>query len=94
MRMVTGNPSIALKMPRKSARCIGSSFFRASAAVLLVVGEDHGAHVRQTIFREEHVLGAAQADAFCSECACLDGVARNVGIGANLQLADADPPRS
>ena len=43
--------------------------------------------MRQTIFGEEHVLGAAQADAFGAELPRRFGIARNVGIGAHAELA-------
>ena len=64
--MVTGRPSIASKMPSKSERCSFSS--SASAALLLgsVVGEDEPLHERQAV-AEEHVLGAAEADALGAE---------------------------
>ena len=90
--MVTGNPSMALKMPTKSARCMGSSFLQRAAAVLLVVRQNHRAHVRQTIFGEEHVLGAAESDAFGAERTRLHGIARNVGVGANAHAAEAGRP--
>ena len=47
-------------------------------------------HVRQPVRGEEHVLGAAQADALGAERARLLGVARNVGVGAHLEPAAAD----
>ena len=71
---------------------MGSSFFSASAAILLVVGHDHGAHVRQAVLGEEHVLGAAQADAFGAE-----GVAalasRGMSALARTPSGDRDRPR-
>ena len=88
VRMVTGNPSMARKTPTKSAALHGQQFLQRGAAVFLVVGENHGAHVRQAVLGEEHVLGAAQADAFGAERARLDGIARNVGIGANPHAAE------
>ena len=66
----------------------GQQLAQRRAAVLLVVGQDHGAHVRQTVFGEEHVLGAAQSDAFGAERARLQGVARDVGVGANAHAAE------
>ena len=44
------------------------------------------------VLGEEHVLGAAEADALCAEEACLPGVARNVGVGADFQPADGVDP--
>ena len=57
------------------------------AAGLLVVGEDHLAHGADAALVEEHVLGAAQADAFRPEPHGDAGVVGRVGIGANLELA-------
>ena len=41
---------------------------------------------------EEHVLGAAQADALGAELAGLGGVRRGVGVGADLERADLVGP--
>ncbi len=57
------------------------------SARLFVFGQNHGLHVRDAIGREEHVLGAAQADAFGAELARGFGVARNIGIGAHAEIA-------
>ena len=65
----------------------GQEFLEGLAAVLLVIGENHGAHVRNFLLAEKHVLGAAEADAFGAEGAGLDGVARNVGIGTDFHGA-------
>ncbi len=70
----------------------GQQLLERRAAILLVVGQDHGAHVLDAVFGKEHVLGAAQADAFGAEQASLLGVARNVGVGANPQPADRVDP--
>ena len=64
------------------------------AAVLLVVGQNHGAHVPDAVFGKEHVLGAAEADALGTEHACLLGIARDVGIGANVAACAAGRPSS
>ena len=66
----------------------GQQLLQRGATVFLVAGENHGAHVRQAVFGEEHVLGAAESDAFGAERAGLQGVARNVGIGANTDAAE------
>ena len=47
---------------------------------------------RQPVLGEEHVLGAAQADALGAERARLLGVARDVGVGAHLEPADLVGP--
>ena len=70
----------------------GQQLLQCVAAVLLVVGKDHRAHVLDAVFGKEHVLGAAQADAFGAECSCLPGVAGNVGVGADFQLAQRVDP--
>ena len=56
-------------------------------AVLFVAGQNHLLHKRQAIFGEEHVFGAAEADTFGAECAGDLGVARDVGVGANSEVA-------
>ena len=60
---------------------------QGGAAARLVVGEDHLAHGDDAVALEEHVLGAAQADALGAESARRLGVARRVGVGAHLELA-------
>ena len=57
------------------------------AAARLVVGEDHLAHRDDAVALEEHVLGAAQADAFRAEIARGLGVERRLGVGAHLHAA-------
>ena len=44
------------------------------------------------VFGKEHMLGAAEADAFGSEQARILGVAGDVGVGANLQAANRIDP--
>ena len=48
--------------------------------------------MRQAVGLEEHVLGAAQADALGAELARALGVARVVGVGPHLQAAEARRP--
>jgi hypothetical protein len=61
-------------------------------ASLAVAGHDHLLHHRQALFLEEHVLGAAQADALGAEAAGALGVARVVGVGPHAQAADLVGP--
>ena len=61
-RIVTGRPLIARNRSSKSARWIGNSLASACGG-RLVVGQDHLAHRLDAVAFEEHVLGAAQADA-------------------------------
>ncbi len=83
--MVTGRPAIARKRPAKSSRWKGSIFANAASRVGRVLGHDHFAHLGDVI--EEHVLGAAQADALGAEGDRLGGLVGQVGVGANPQLA-------
>ncbi len=71
-RMVTGRPSIASKMPTKSAFWNGSIFGEPPSGGLL--RRRRGSSSRMATMRcfaEEHVLGAAEADAFGAELAGL-----------------------
>ncbi len=70
----------------------GQQLLERIAALLFVVGQDHGANVLDAAFGKEHVLGAAQSDAFGAEQASLLGVAGHVGVGANAQLANRVNP--
>ncbi len=62
------------------------------AAAVLVVGQDHLAHRADAVLLEEHVLGAAQADAFGAEPDGDAGIVRRVGIGAHLEPARPGRP--
>ena len=53
----------------KSSRWYGSSFASAVLRASIVRRQDHLAHVMNALRIEEHVLGAAQADAFGAEAA-------------------------
>src|ERR1035438_774810 len=44
------------------------------------------------VFSKEHVLCAAETDAFGSELPCLRGIPRDVGVGADAQSADRINP--
>ena len=52
-----------------------------------IIGKDHLAHRGDAIFLEEHVLGAAKADALRAERACDARVERRVGVRANFHRA-------
>ena len=56
-----------------------------------VVGEDHALHDRQPV-AEEHVLGAAQADALGAELAGALRVFGEIGVRAHPQAPVADRP--
>ena len=91
-RIVTGSPAIASKIPSKSDCWNGSSRSSAARRPALVVGEDHLLHDRQPLLAEEHVLGAAEADALGAELAGARGVLRVVGVRAHLQPAQLVGP--
>ena len=55
-------------------------------------GRDHLLHDGQTFFFEEHVLGAAEADALCAVDAGLVCILRIVGIGPDAQLSNVIGP--
>ena len=65
----------------------GQDLGERAAAAGLVVGADHLAHGEDAALLEEHVLGAAQADALGAEVARLLGLARRVGVGAHAERA-------
>ena len=85
--MVTGRPAMIRKISAKSPRCAGSNLSSARAAAGLVLGEDHLADVGDPLGVEEHMLGAAQADALGAELARGAAVERGLGIGADLEAA-------
>ena len=66
-RMVTGRPSMTRNSSTKSSRCIGSSLASAARRPSASSRQDHLAHRDDAVVVEEHVLGAAQADAFGAE---------------------------
>ena len=87
-RMVTGKPFISRKMPMKSSVWNGQQLGQRLLARRPVVGEDHLAHGGDALVLEEHVLGAAEADALGAEArrafwAC----SRRVRVGAHLHAA-------
>ena len=55
------------------------------AAIGFVVGQDHLLDDRDAAFAEEHVLGAAQADAARAERVGELGLIRQVGVGADAE---------
>ena len=71
-------PSICARMSAKSSRCSGSSSASAASLPASSVGEDEPLDQLARV-AEEHVLGAAQADARGAEAAGARGV---VGVSA------------
>ncbi len=70
----------------------GEQLLECVAAGVFGIRENHGADVLDAALSEEHVLGAAEADAFRPEGTGLLGVARHIGIGADLELAQRVGP--
>ena len=70
----------------------GQQLGQRGAAAGLVIGHDHLAHRADARRVEEHVLGAAKADALGAEFARGLGVQRGFRIGAHLQAADLVGP--
>jgi hypothetical protein len=58
----------------------------------VVLVEDHPLHVRQAVLLEEHVLGAAEADALGAVLSGALGVDRVVGVGPHLEAAGVVGP--
>ena len=67
VRMVTGRPAMARKMPTKSVALQRQQLGQRGAPRLDRLGEDHLAHRLDLALAEEHVLGAAQPDALGAE---------------------------
>ena len=86
-RMMTGRPVIASNRPSKSLRWYGNSSSRAAVRSALVLARIMRCTMGRRIGLEEHVLGAAQADAEGAESAGAAGVRRVVGVGPHLQAA-------
>jgi hypothetical protein len=86
-RMVTGRPAMISKSSAKSPRCMGSSFASAARRPCFGVGQDHLAHGQNPLALEEHMLGAAEPDAFGAEGARHARIGRRLGIGAHLHAA-------
>ena len=87
---MTGSPSMASRISRKSAFWAARSCSRRGLLLVGRVGEDHRPHDRQPVLAEEHVLGAAQADALGAEVAGDLGVVAGVGVGPHGELALPD----
>ena len=52
----------------------GQDLLQSGFTLCNSVGADHLAEGADTAFLEEHVLGTAQADAFCAQLTSLDGI--------------------
>jgi hypothetical protein len=67
------------------AALLGKQLGERGAAALLAVGQDHLANRGDPRGIEEHVLGAAQADALGAEFARGAAIVRGLGIGADAR---------
>ena len=94
VRIITGKPSIALNTPYEVLALHRQQLVQRLAAILLVVGENHALHDRDAAFAEEHVLGAAQADAVGAERVGQLGLVRMIGVGAHAEAAELVGPSS
>ena len=65
----------------------GFEFVEGGVAGGLNLGQDQGAHRGDAVFAEEHVLGAAEADAAGAEGAGPGGIGRGVGVGTDAETA-------
>ena len=70
----------------------GLQLCQSGLALLDGIGADHLTDGGDTVGIEEHVLGAAEADAFCAEVKGVLGVLGGVGVGADLQLTELVGP--
>ncbi len=75
------------KRATKSSRWNGQQACQGGSAAGFVVRHDHLADGADALGVEEHVLGAAEADAFGAELAGGLGVERGFGVGADLHAA-------
>jgi hypothetical protein len=75
------------KETRKILALHGQKLLQSLGAAFWIFGQNHGLHVRDAIGREEHVLGAAQSDAFSAERARGFSIAWNIGIGSDAEVS-------
>ena len=91
--MVTGRPRISRKMPTKSSRWKGRSFASAAARPRASSARIISRIACDALLVEEHVLGAAEADALGAEGARRARVERRVGVRAHLHRSRRVGPR-
>jgi hypothetical protein len=71
---------------------VGEEFGERLFAIVGLLGQDHLAHGIDAIAFEEHVFGAAEADAGGAEGDGVGGLLGGVGVGADLEAADFAAP--
>ena len=65
---------------------------QGGTSLALVEGHDHLADDRQPVWRHEHVLGAAESDAFGAELTCLGRIGRRVRVRVHPEPANPVGP--
>ena len=93
MRIVTGAAVHRLEDAVEVVALQRQQLVERLAPIGLVVGEDHLLHDRDAPFAEEHVLGAAQADAARAEGVRELRLIGQVGVGADAEPAELVGPR-
>ena len=91
-RIVTGSPLHRLEDALEVGLLHRQELGQRGAALDLVGGHDHLADDREPVLRHEHVLGAAEADPFGAELACLTRVGRRVRVRVHSQPANLVGP--
>jgi len=61
-------------------------------AILLVVGQNHGAHVLDAVFGKEHGARCGKGRCLGAECASILASARNIGIGQTWSRRSGSTP--
>ena len=91
-RTVIGRPSSAIIHGLEVALLHRLELGERLLALLERVGADHLADGGDTVSLEEHMLGAAEADALGAELDRLRGIVRVIGVGADAPDGDTCPP--
>ena len=93
VRIVTGVPVHRLEDAVEVVALQRQQLVERLAAIGLVVGQDHPLHDRDAALAEEHVLGAAQADAARAERVGELRLIRQIGVRADAQPPELVGPR-
>ena len=65
----------------------GQQLCKSSLALLNGIGANHLADSLDAVALKEHMLGAAETDALCTQFAGLLSIVRSIGVGAHAELA-------
>ena len=82
--MVTGRPAMIVEELEKVSALQWAAALSGPAAAVRSVGQDHLAHRIDPVAIEEHVLGAAQANAFGAETRAPSGIARRSALARTV----------